>query len=592
MATTGQLNTNIAYDSYFWVYWSQQSQDIASNKTRIYWSCGATCGHDFYSNAIKMSPVSINGTQVYGGGTYSNFAKGEHRIAYGYMDIPHNADGSKTFSISAFTGWLYSNHNYSSNGGSFTLTTIPRQATVTDAQDFNDEGNPTVKFSNVGGFQLIPYLCFYLNGVQIIEITRDKGSYTSPYTWKLTDDERKTLRELLKNDNVCGVTEGFYTYVGDEELGYNSIGKTFSIVNANPVFTDEQVTYEDTNKDVTDVTDNPLHIVQNQSSLAVTITDATGNKGANITEYTFLLNGVTKTATKSGTFDFGTINSTQDSTLYVTAKDSRGNTTTIEKKITILPWSPPIFTATLERLNNYEDTTYLTVDASVSSVNSKNTMSVSYRYKESGGDYGNPINIENKTQYEELCDKNKAYIFSITVEDAFDSTTHEFALSKGKFPLFIDTRKNAVGINDFPAEGEALRVAEGVAHFTDGVKINNEMVADYIIEQGISGIWTYRRWASGIAECRGIYAQENVAIKTPWGVGLYESTGYSVDLPSGLFVDTPQFDITLVGSGGTFLQIYSVGSKLETPHICAVRPEETTVVSLLNTSITAFGRWK
>ncbi len=29
--------------------------------------------------------------------------------------------------------------------------------------------------------------------------------------------------------------------------------------------------------------------------------------------------------------------------------------------------------------------------------------------------------------------------------------------------------------------------------------------ADYIVEEGASGIWTYRKWASGIAECWGTY---------------------------------------------------------------------------------------
>ena len=127
MATNGQLNTNTTYDSYFWVKWSQNgSQDIANNRTSINWSCGVYCGHSFYSNAIKMSAVTIDGTQVYGGGTYSNYSKGDHTIASGTMWINHTADGSKNFIISSFTGWLYSGHNYSSNGGSFTLNTIAR----------------------------------------------------------------------------------------------------------------------------------------------------------------------------------------------------------------------------------------------------------------------------------------------------------------------------------------------------------------------------------------------------------------------------------------------------------------------------------
>ena len=28
-------------------------------------------------------------------------------------------------------------------------------------------------------------------------------------------------------------------------------------------------------------------------------------------------------------------------------------------------------------------------------------------------------------------------------------------------------------------------------------------VADYVIEQGTVGSWTYRKWASGLAECWG-----------------------------------------------------------------------------------------
>ena len=131
MATSGQINTNTVYDSYFWVAWSQASQDIASNKTKINWSCGVYCGHSFYLNAIQMSAVSINGKQVYGGGTYSNFSKGNHTIASGTLDIEHNADGTKTFSISAFSGWLYTNYNYSAAGGSYSLTQIPRQAKIT-----------------------------------------------------------------------------------------------------------------------------------------------------------------------------------------------------------------------------------------------------------------------------------------------------------------------------------------------------------------------------------------------------------------------------------------------------------------------------
>ena len=46
-------------------------------------------------------------------------------------------------------------------------------------------------------------------------------------------------------------------------------------------------------------------------------------------------------------------------------------------------------------------------------------------------------------------------------------------LTKGEFPLFIDTGINAVGINAFPKSGEALRVGNGVALFEDGIVLSS-----------------------------------------------------------------------------------------------------------------------
>lgn len=52
-------------------------------------------------------------------------------------------------------------------------------------------------------------------------------------------------------------------------------------------------------------------------------------------------------------------------------------------------------------------------------------------------------------------------------------------------------------------------------------------VADYVVEQGTSGIWTYRKWNSGIAECWG--RQDNLKI----------TDGYTVfdNYPSNLFIN-------------------------------------------------------
>ena len=135
MALSRIVKTNTVYDSYFWVKWELSNQNIAGNKSTISWSCGVTPGHKFYSNAVKMSAVTINGSQVYAGGTYSNITDYKERtLASGTLDISHSSDGSKTFTVSAFSGkvWKEDSGGYltaTAAAQSFALPTIPR-ATV------------------------------------------------------------------------------------------------------------------------------------------------------------------------------------------------------------------------------------------------------------------------------------------------------------------------------------------------------------------------------------------------------------------------------------------------------------------------------
>lgn len=47
---------------------------------------------------------------------------------------------------------------------------------------------------------------------------------------------------------------------------------------------------------------------------------------------------------------------------------------------------------------------------------------------------------------------------------------------------------------------------------------------DYIVEQGTNGIWTYRKWASGIAECWGKLTI-NTAITSAWPDSVFYISG-------------------------------------------------------------------
>ena len=89
------IKTDVKYKSYFWVKWEVQKQDTASNKSTIAWSCGLSPGEQYYTNAIRMSAVTIGGVEVYAGGTYSDITDYKDRtFGSGTLEVEHDGDGS------------------------------------------------------------------------------------------------------------------------------------------------------------------------------------------------------------------------------------------------------------------------------------------------------------------------------------------------------------------------------------------------------------------------------------------------------------------------------------------------------------------
>ena len=111
-------------------------------------------------------------------------------------------------------------------------------------------------------------------------------------------------------------------------------------------------------------------------------------------------------------------------------------------------------------------------------------------------------------------------------------------------------------------------------------------VADYVVEQGTSGSWTYRKWSSGVAECWGQPSNSVASSGTFLGANAY-STNFA--LPSGLFVSVDSANANpRVGSG------YAIPAYIKTT------PTSVGVDALSNESgtkdfsanIFVRGRWK
>ena len=432
---------------------TEESYDVATNSSVVRYLVKLTTSGASYNINNITTTYYIDGVK------YTKTHKLPQNTTTTVVDktvtINHNDDGSRSVTASFSTP---TNISAGTMTGSKTtqLTTIPRKADLTSAPDFNDEGNPKITYSNLAGNAVDSLqACISLTGSNADIAYRDISKTGSEYTFNLTTAERNVLRNNCTTANSRTVVFIIKTVIGSNTY-YSTLTKTLSIVNATP--TAGSLSYADTNSTVTAITQNNQHIVRNNSTLRVTYGSASGNKGASIVNYKITFNGSTQTKTSSGYIDYGTVNISSNTTVTVVATDSRGNTVSTSKTITVYDWVLPTAVITLGRVNNYEDTTNLKVVVTISSVNSKNAIqSIKYRYKKtSDSTYSSYTSINNNQAYTITKDKAYAWNFQFEIKDKFGTTTYNLILGKGAPILFIDVKKLAVGVNCFPSSNNSL----------------------------------------------------------------------------------------------------------------------------------------
>lgn len=300
-----------------------------------------------------------------------------------------------------------------------------------------------------------------------------------------------TIKQSQSGEYMVDVVYGSSTKRRDN-------GNTFSI-KGTEVPLPGTLSYRDSNSFVSGITGDDQLIVQYQSYLYVEYGKAKGQNGAEIQGYTFEAEGISASigSPEGGAVPLYTIKNSNNFMLTMTVTDSRGLKSSKQIEVKVARYSEPTASISLKRTNNYEDETTLNVDADISSVNGKNSVTIKYQYKEQDEAYNTKREISNRTDEVLSVSKDKNYIFKISVEDKFGSLfVKEIPLGKGVFPLFIDTEKNAVSVNDFPGEGEAFRVKGGVANLIDGLQLNGVSIVDVFYPVGsvyISSTYTSPR---------------------------------------------------------------------------------------------------
>ena len=131
--------------------------------------------------------------------------------------------------------------------------------------------------------------------------------------------------------------------------------------------------------------------------------------------------------------------------------------------------------------------------------------------------------------------------------------------------------------------------ASEVTDFVDSLDAQGANLADFVVEQGTEGIWTYRKWNSGISECWGIWNGSTTQYASLSYGGAYRVTGLAY--PTNLFISAPILNYSAY-LGGAFAL---TGTIVDTSDASAANfyiQSNQTGTKTTQIRAHAIGRWK
>lgn len=370
-----------------WAEYKITEQSIENNKSyiRVYYyaqpnTASATYGGNGFNSSVTVNGAS--GTGLTNAPYDFRGTSASYRIQWGSYAgwISHNGDGTKTATVA---GSFTTKSSYISGGSiskSITLPAIPRQATITRADNFNDEENPTISYSNPAGNTVSSLqACISLNGSHADIVYRDVSITGSTYTFYLTESERTLLRVNTTGSNSRTVYFYLKTVIGGNTF-YSKLAKTFSIKNPNPTLSPQAY---DINSATLALTGDRDKIIKYFSTI-YTESGAGAVKNASIVQQSTTIGSISKSSATN------TFEAVESGTVNFSVTDSRNNTISQTINKTLINYirltcdiSSDIPTTdgtlNLEISGNYFNDTFGAV---------ANELDVQYRLKENNDDYG------------------------------------------------------------------------------------------------------------------------------------------------------------------------------------------------------------
>lgn len=372
---------------------SEKSYSIENNTSQVEWWVGIrsnTAYHNHYGLS-ETYVVNINGTVVHNAVHTPTVNSGATVwVASGTTTVSHNADGSKSISVSASFNNADRGTYLPTTGscsGSLTLTTIPR-ATVPSVDKPSLDCGSVIKFTGTSASSSFSHKLYSLwNGTEKLIATLDKGStavsysYTIPTSWESD----------IPNTTSAIATFILETLNGSTVIGRKTINATVK-VRSGVLPTIGNPTLEDTNT----ICRTMGMYVQSQSRIKFTI-PTSGNQGSTITSISTKIDGQTY---NSDTFTTLVIQNSGNLSYTITVTDSRGRTATKSGLINVVTYNPPSLTnVSAKRANSSyavdeSSGTYALLHFKVgfTSLSNKNVTSFYIQYRASGASSWAKIN--------------------------------------------------------------------------------------------------------------------------------------------------------------------------------------------------------
>ena len=455
MAKSGYKDVTVASYIKLRFSWTAGTQSIANNYTPISWKLqliSSNSSANISSSASKDYSITVDGKTWSGTNTIGLSGGATKTLASGSKNIYHNANGTKTFSYSFSQEFAitYSGESVGTKTGSGegTLDTIPRGSTL----------------GTIGAFTIG-------NAINI-PITKYSSSFSDTLVISVGGTTIKTISNIVNGDDVTftsseltniykklpSATSGTFTFKLTTKSGSTTIGTSTKTAKGTiPSSIKPTISSVSLVEYVSGIASTFNAYIQNKSRISGTI-NASAGSGSSIDSYKIVINGATYT---SKTFTTNVLKTSGSNTYTATVVDKRGRSATLSGTFNVLAYTEPTISKfTIVRSdasgNNDDEGAYakINVNATITSLSSKNTKSFVLRYRTKGS--SSWTNIETYTSGYTYTLTNKiisnisvdsAYDFQLVVTDYFngDDPT-EKGLSLSTAYTILDIKANGKGI--------------------------------------------------------------------------------------------------------------------------------------------------